>query len=73
MTTGVWEILKGERIVDSDAERSRPTWASLGLTQRGRPPRDNTARQRRHLLAIVLGWALAGAGVLRVLHLIGGL
>lgn len=86
MTTGVWETLKGEAIVDSTESMVRRVppmpatlpsflarlllWAT-GLTQRGKPPRDQTARTRRHLVTIVLGWGLAGAGLLRVLQLLG--
>lgn len=87
MTTGVWPQVSGD-ISDSDErprEASMPSrvprarqllglvlvWA-LGLTQRGRPPRDTTARTRRRLLGLVLAWALAGAGVLRVVQLLGG-
>jgi len=87
MTTGVWENLKGESIIDSAeaVRRTPPTptagprrwsvvlgllarllWAA-GLTQRGKPPRDQVARVRRQLLMLVLGWGLAGAGMARAM------
>lgn len=71
MTTGVWETLKGEAIIDSAESMTRQIDWTAGLTRRGKPPRDQTARARRQLLAIVLGWGLAGAGLLRVLQLLG--
>lgn len=70
MTTGVWETLDGESIIDSAEVSARMTW-SVGLTRRGKPPRDHAARVRRQLVLLVLGWGLAGAGALRVLHLLG--
>lgn len=88
MTTGVWPQVSGDIIDSDDTrvrETAAPlrssrarlllglvlAWA-LGLTQRGRPPRDSTARTRRRLLGLGLAWALAGAAVLRSMQLLGG-
>lgn len=72
MTTGVWETLKGESIIESAESSSarRMPWTA-GLTQRGKPPRDQVARMKRQLLTITLGWGLAGAGLLRALQVLG--
>lgn len=63
MTTGTWPQIADE-IVDS-APRPREAW-TLGLTRRGRPPRDTTARRRRQLVVLILGYGLVGGAVLRM-------
>ena len=54
--TGSWPIVAPPRA----------SWLG-GLTRRGRPPRDHTARQLRllRLGLLLVGYALLGAGLLR--------
>lgn len=70
MTTGVWPQVSADIIDSGEVPQAHVSWTQ-GITQRGKPPRDTSALTRRRLLQLALGWALAGAAMLRIAQLLG--
>ncbi len=81
MTTGTWPTLNGEKSASTSSSWQQVvalperTWFRawfVGLTRRGKPPRDEYARALRALRMLVLvvtlmvsiGWGLVGAAAL---------
>mgnify|MGYP006367085109 FL=1 len=73
MNTGAWPELKDDLPAHASAawRRHRGSW-TRGLTQRGKPPRDTTARVKKTIKVLVvcitllvsIGWGLVGAAAL---------